>query len=76
MTTEELEATVTVLQESVSTLENTMQMLITNLASNNSMYLNALDALAQNNNTEEARTSAVADARAGICTSNPPGCNV
>ena len=64
------------LEQRVTALENTMNDLIANLRANNSMYLDALDVLAETANTAEVRTAAVDTARDGICTSNPPGCNV
>ena len=76
MSNGDLETRVSSLEERVSSLEETMNTLIANLGANNSMYLDALDVLAQTTNTDEIRTAAVSNARGSICTSNPPGCHV
>jgi len=76
MSNGDLETRVSSLEERVSSLEETMNTLIANLGANNSKYLDALEVLAQTSNTDDIRTAAVSDARAGICTSIPPGCHV
>jgi hypothetical protein len=64
------------LEARVATLESRLDELITNLAENNSMFLDALDALAGAINNGSGLTSAIDAARGGICTNNPPGCNL
>lgn len=76
MSNGDLETRVTSLEQRVSDLESTLNTLIANLATNNSAYLDALDVLAQSTNSDNIRATAVNNARAGICTSNPPGCHV
>jgi hypothetical protein len=64
------------LEARVGTLESRLDELITNLAENNSMLLDALDALVETSSDSRARQDAVNTVRGGICTNNPPGCHV
>ena len=64
------------LEARVTALEGRLDELITNLAENNSMLLDALDALVQTSGDSTAKQAAVNTVRGGICTNNPPGCHV
>jgi hypothetical protein len=74
MSNGDLESRVSALEASVANLQASLDELITNLAENNTFFIQALGVLADSSNSETTKQDAVVAATDGICDNRPPGC--